>query len=237
MVCFPLQTFIRLNTILNVFDIAADDQSDGEDYDDDYRTFSHTNALSSPASTPPQQELPDSPDLAEKINGPSASVVTAVEPLRLLGSPREPERALSHRTSGSADDVEAALVPVSPPSPSNNSSQNTNSSQDDPRYLRLLSQAAPAQQTRQQFLPSNANRFRRGMFQINTPAESPLRFGFGLNTSQSQSQPVASQTLRSADSSQVGAHDSQSQTNENGASWLNTQAFRPPESQDLYESD
>lgn len=232
--CFPLQTFIRVNTILNVFDIAADDQSDGEDYDDDYRTFSHTNALSSPASTPPQQELPDSPDLAEKINGPSASVITTVEPLRLLRSPCEPERSLSHRTSGSADDVEASLMPVSPPQPSNNSSQNTNSSQDDPQYLRLLSQAAPVQQARSQFLPSNANRFRRGTFQINTPAESPLRFGFGLNAPQSQSQPIPSQTLRSSDSSQVGA---QSQTNENGASWLNTQAFRSPESQDLYESD
>lgn len=218
----------------NVFDtFVAGDQSDGEDYDDDYRTFSHTNALSSPASTPPQQELPDSPDLAEKINGPSASVLTPVEPLRLLGSPPELERALSHRTSGSADDVEASLMPASPQP----SSQNTNSTQEEPQYLRLPSQTTPAQ-TRFPFPPANVNRFRRGTFQLNSPGESPLRFEFGLETPQSQSQPIASQTLRSPDSTQAGALGSQSQTNgSGGTSWLNTQAFRLPESQDLYESD
>ena len=73
------------------------------------------------------------------------------------------------------------------------------------------------------------------MFQIRPPAETPLRFGFGIGTPQSQ--PTASQTLRSLDGSQFSAPSSQSQTNRNGMSWLNTQAFRPPETQDSYESD
>jgi len=56
-----------------------------------------------------------------------------------------------------------------------------------------------------------------------------------MNTPESQSQPAASQTLPG--SSQVSAPGSQSQTNGNGVSWLNTQAFRPPETQGSYESD
>lgn len=213
----------------------ADEQSDGED--DDYRTFSRINASSSPASTPPQPELPGSPDLSEKINGPSASMITTVEPVRLLRSPEEFERTLSHRTSGSADDIEAELLPASP-SPSTNASQNpgpnTNSNQEESRYL--SSQTAPVQ-TQSQFPSANISRFRRGTFQIRSPAETPLRFTFGIGTPQSQDQPATSQTLRSSGSSRVSGSGSQSQTNRGDMSWLNTQAFRPPETQDSYESD
>ena len=43
------------NTILNVSDTCADDQSDG----DDYRASSQSNTLSSPASAPPPRSLED----------------------------------------------------------------------------------------------------------------------------------------------------------------------------------
>ena len=164
-------------------------------------------------------------------------MVATVEPLRLLRSPDESERALSHRTSGSADDVEAELIPASP-TPSANASQNTNSnagsSRESPQYLHLLSHVSPAH-TQSQSPSVNINRFRRGIFQIHSPAPTSLRFEFGVGTPQSQGRPTASHTLRSPDSSQVGAPESQ--TNRNGMSWLNTQAFRPPETQDSYESD
>lgn len=215
---------------------SADNQSDGEDDDDD-RAFSQINALSSPASTPPQVELPDSPDLSEKINGPSAAATTTFEPLRLSRSPRELERVLSNRTSGSADDVEAELIPASP-TPSINASQSANSNQEDSQSPHPFSHGLPIQ-TRPQFPRPNVNRFRRGTFQIRSSVstQAPLRFGFGMSTPQSQSQQIPSQTLRSPDGSQVNAPSSQSQTNGNGMSWLNTQAFRPPETQDPYESD
>ena len=80
------------------------------------------------------------------------------------------------------------------------------------------------------------NRFRRGTFQIRS-AQTSLRYGFGMGPSQSPGQQAASQTLGSPDISQVTAPSSQSQTNGNGLSWLNTQAFRPAETQDSYESD
>ena len=216
---------------------SADDRSDGEEDDD--RAFSQINALSSPASTPPQVGLPDSPDLAEKINGPSTSMVATVEPLRLLRSPprspREPERVLSNRTSGSADDVEAELIPTSP-TPSINASQNANSNREDSQSPHPLSHGSPMQ-TQSQFPMPHVNRFRRGMFQIRASAQPSLPPGFGISMSQSQGRLPASQTLRSLGSSQVGAPSSQSQTNGNGLSWLNTQAFRLPETQDTYESD
>jgi len=165
-------------------------------------------------------------------------MITAVDPLRLLRSPDELEPSLSHRTSGSADDVEAELVPKSP-SPSTNASQNpgskSNPNQEESRYPNPPSQATPVQ-TQSQFPLANVNRFRRGTFQISSHAET-LRFGFGVGTPRSQGRPTSSQTLRSPDSSQVGASSSQSQTNGDGTSWLNTQAFRPPQSQDSYESD
>lgn len=236
--------FVNLRTIQYLTDILApfaDDRSDGEDDDDDYQGFSQINALSSPASTPPQAELPDSPDLSEKINGPSASMVTTVEPLRLLRSPDEVEveRTLSNRTSGSADDVEAGLMPTSP-SPSTGASQNLDSNaspnRENPPYPHLLSHGAPVQ-TQSPFSSYSASGFRRGTFQIGSPAETPLRFGFGMGTPQSQSQPVASQTLRSPGSSQISISGSQGQMDGNGMSWLNTQAFRAPETQDQYESD
>ncbi|KAF9645387.1 hypothetical protein BDM02DRAFT_580795 [Thelephora ganbajun] len=192
-----------------------DDRSD--DDDDDDHAFSQINALSSPASTPPQIGLPDSPDLSEKIND-------------------GPERALSHRTSTSADDVEAELIPISP-TPSINASQNAN--QENSQNLHLLPHVSPVQ-TQSQFPSVSVNRFRRGTFQIRSPAQTSLRFGFGMSTPQGQGRLSASQTLlQSPGSSQVDAPSSQSQTNENGTSWLNlnTQAFRPPETQDSYESD
>jgi len=166
-------------------------------------------------------------------------MITTVEPLRLLRSPEEFERTLSHRTSASADDIEAELLPASP-SPSTNASQNqnpgsnANANREESRYL--PSQTAPVQ-TQSQFPSANISRFRRGTFQIRSPAETPLRFTFGIGTPQSQDQPATSQTLRSSGSSQVSASGSQSQTNRNDMSWLNTQAFRPPETQDSYESD
>jgi len=216
---------------------SADDRSDGEEEDDD-RAFSQINALSSPASTPPQVGLPDSPDLAQKINGPSASMAATVEPFRLirspLPSPREPERVLSNRTSGSADDVEAELIPTSP-TPSINASPNANSNREDSQSPHPLSRGSPMQ-TQSQFPMPTVNRFRRGMFQIRTSAPPPLLSGFGVSMSQSQSRPPTSQTLWSLGSSQVSAPGSQSQTNGNGMS-LYTQAFRLPETQDSYESD
>lgn len=159
-------------------------------------------------------------------------MITAVDPLRLLRSPEELESSLSHRTSGSADDVEAELVPKSP-SPSTNASQNPN--QEESRYPNPPSQATSVH-AQSQFPLANVNRFRRGTFQIHSHAET-LRFGFGVGTPRSQGRPTSSQTLWSPDSSQVGASSSQSQTNGDGTSWLNTQAFRPPQSQDSYESD
>jgi len=250
MVC-SLQDFIRLETQQRYLAPPPDDQSFGEDEDeddeddddnaDDHQSFSQINASSSPASTPPQPEFPGSPDLSEKINGPSASMTTTANPLRLLRSPDELEPTLSHRTSGSADDVEAELVPKSP-SPSTNASQNPGSNPDqnqESRYPNLPPQATPVQ-TQSQFPSVGVNRFRRGTFQIRSHVET-LRFGFGVGTPQSQGRPTSSQTLRSPDrspdSSQVGASGSQSQANGDGTSWLNTQAFRPPESQDSYESD
>ena len=209
----------------------VDDRSDGEEEDDD-RAFSQINALSSPASTPPQVGLPESPDFAEKVNGPSVSMAATVEPLRLIRSPsrspREPERVLSHRTSGSADDVEAELLPTSP-SPSINASQNTNSNQEDTQSPHSLSHGLPMQ-TQSQFPMPNVNRFRRGTFQIPSLRQQHLPSGFGM--SQSQSPP-----LRPLGSSQASAPSSQSQTNGNGMSCMYTQAFRPPETQDSYESD
>ena len=206
----------------------ADDQSGGEDDDDD-RAFSQINALSSPASTPPQVGLPDSPDLSEKINGPSASMITTVEPLPLLHSPGEPERALSHRTSGSADDVEAELVPTSP-TPSLNASQNANPNSPSPHIL----SHTPAQ-TQSRFPVADINMFRRARFQMNRPpTQTSLRFGFGTSTPQSQGRPTASQALRSPVGSQVSPPSSQ---NGDGMSWMNTQAFRLPETQGSYESD
>lgn len=206
----------------------VDDQSDGEDDDEDDRAFSQVNALSSPASTPPQVELPDSPDLAEKINGPSVSAVAIVEPLRLL-SPEGPERSLSHRTSGSADDVEADLIPTSP-TPSMILSQNatSNPNQESSLYMQLLSSHPPSMPTQIQSPSASVNRFRRAMFQVNSPAWTPVHSQSGMNMSQTQDQALASQTLQSQDGSQA---------NDNGMSWLNTQAFRPPETQDSYDSD
>ena len=208
----------------------ADDQSDGEDGDDDDddRAFSQINALSSPASTPPQAEFPASPDLSEKINGPSTSTITTIEPLRLLRSPSELDHTLSHRTSCSTDDVEAELMPGSPTPSSVNTSQNANSNQGNSQYLDPFNPSPPQSQT--QFPSVNVNRFRRGIFQVlPLPQRSP-HSGFGLSAPQSQ-------TLRSPDNSQLSASASQSQTNGNSMSWLNTQAFRPPETQDSYDSD
>ena len=207
-----------------------DYQSDVED--DDERGFSQINALSSPASTPPQVELPDSPGLAEKINGPSASAIAAVEPLRRL-SPDALERSLSHRTSTSADDVEADLIPASP-TPSINASQNSNSNssqEDSSLHPHLLSSHPPPVLSQTQFPPSSANvsRFRRGMFQIHSSAQVPARpEPWMTRPSQSQGPLTASQALPSLESSQV---------NGNEMGWLNTQAFRPPETQESYESD
>ena len=214
----------------------TDNLSDVEEDDDD-RAFSEINALSSPASTPPQVGLPDSPDLSQKINGPSVSMAADVEPLRLLQSPGELEHVLSHRSSSSTDDVEADLVPTSPAPSSINASQNSNPNRKDSRSPHLLPRG-PSMQTQSPFLASGVNRFRRGTLQIRSPAQASVRFGSGLRTPQSQDRPIASQTLRSPDSEQVGATSSQSQGNGSGMSWLNTQAFRPPaETQELYESD
>ena len=58
---------------------------------------------------PPQIVLPGSPDLGEKIGGPSTSAITT----DLF------ERPLSPPTSASADDVEADLIGTSP-APSDN---------------------------------------------------------------------------------------------------------------------
>ena len=88
---------------------SIEEQPDVEDNDDD-RVFSQINALSSPASTPPQAELPKSPDLSEKINGPSTS---AVDPLPLL-APGGPERPSTYRTSASVGGVEADAMLTSP---------------------------------------------------------------------------------------------------------------------------
>lgn len=92
-------------------------------------------------------------------------------------------------------------------------------------------------QTQSQFPVPNVSRFRRGMFQIRSTAQPPLRSGFGMSLSQGQGQLTGSQTLRSLGSSQVGSPSSESQTNGSGMGWLNTQAFFPPETQDTYESD
>lgn len=224
-----LRGFILFNTQHIHSTSFADDRSNGEDDDDDYQAFSQINALSSPASTPPQAELPDSPDLSRKINGPSASMITSVEPLPLLRSPGEPEGTLSNRTSGSAEDVEAELIPTSP-TPSTGASQNLDSNANQ-EYPHFLSHGAPVQ-TQSQFSSYNVSRFRRATFQIGSPAAAPLRFEFGMPTPQNQSQPTTSETLRSPDSNQTSAPGSQS-----GMSWLNTQAFRLPETQDQYESD
>lgn len=218
----------------------ADEQSDGggeDDEDEDDRAFSQINALSSPASTPPQVGLPDSPDFSEKINGPSTSAATEVEPLRLLRSPGQLERVLSHQTSASADDVEAELIPTSP-TPSINATQSVNSNPEGSQSPHHLSHGSPAPSQPQLQRPV-VNRFRHGTFQVrySAPTQTPLRFGFGLGSLYSQSRLAASQTLRSPDDSQANASNSQSQTNGNGLSWLNTQAFRPPETQDSYESD
>ena len=203
-----------------------DDQSDREDDDDDDgdRAFSEINAMSSPASTPPQAELPNSPDLAEKINGPSASAFATAGPSHLI-SPVVPERTLSHRTSASVDDVEAGLVPTSP-SPSINAPRDPNSNQE---TSQVLPPPQPLPTSPQSLLPSiSAARFRRGIFQMESPSQRSLRFGRWTDGSQSQSQPPASQTLQSSNDSQM---------NGNGLSWLNTQAFHPPEVQGSYESD
>jgi len=84
-------------------------------------------------------------------------------------------------------------------------------------------------QTQSQFPMPNVNRFRRGTFQI--------RPRLGPSMSQSQGRLPTSQTLRSLGSSQASDPSSQSQTNGNGMSGLCTQAFRPPETQESYESD
>jgi hypothetical protein len=204
----------------------TDNRSDGEDDED--RDFSQINALSSPASTPPQVELPDSPDLAEKINGPSASAIVTVEPLRLLSS-EVPEGSLSHRTSASADDVEADLIPDSP-TPSLNASQNTNTNSSQESSLRpnVLSSHSPPVFARAQFPSSNFARFRRGVFQAHYTGRISVRPEPRIDASQNQNPLAASQTLRSPVSSQTNGHE---------MSWLNTQAFRPLETQDSYESD
>jgi hypothetical protein len=218
--------------VINV--LFVDDQSGSEGYDDDDedededRAFSEINALSSPANTPPQVGLPVSPDLAEKINGPSASTSAAFEPLRLR-SPSVLERSLSHRSSASANDVEADLVPTSP-TPSVNASQsaasNSNSNEGSSLYAQLLTTAPPP--LRAVSLTPPPKRFRRGVFQINPPAPTSARSESRMSASQSQSQLPQSQTLRSLDGSQE---------NGSGMSWLNTQAYRLPETQDSYESD
>ena len=122
------------------------------------------------------------------------------------------------------------------PTPSINASQNTNSNREDTQSPHPLSHGSPMQ-TQSQFPMPSANRFRRGMFQIRSSAQPPLRSGFGISMSQSQSRLPTSQTLRSLGSSQVSNPSSQSQTNGDGMSWMYTQAFRPPETQDTYESD
>ena len=174
-------------------------------------------------------ELPDSPDLAEKINGPSTSAAAAFEPFRLL-SPIVPERSLSHRSSGSAADVEADLVPTSPTPSILNVSQNasSNANQETSLYSQLLTSRPPPVRALTQSPPPN--RFRRGVFQINPLSQTSPRSESGMSVlrAQSQSQPPASQTLRAAGSSQM---------NGGGMSWLNTQAYRLPETQDSYESD
>ena len=148
-------------------------------------------------------------------------MIAPAEPLGLISADTL-ERALSHRTSASADDVEADLIPTSP-TPSINASQNsnTNSTQGPSLHPHLLSHPPPVfSQT--QFPSASVSRFRRGVFQM-FPRSQPW-----MNASQSQNPSSASQTLRSPNGSQA---------NGNGISWLNTQAFRPPETQDLYESD
>lgn len=203
-----------------------DNRSDGEDNDD--RAFSQINALSSPASTPPQAELPDSPDLAEKVNGPSASAVTTIEPLRLLSSDAL-QPSVSHRTSASADDVEADLMRTSPtPSINASLSTNSNSSQEASLHPHILSSRSSPVLSQTQFPSVDVGRFRRGVFQIRFPAQMSTRSQPWMSMPQSQGPLSASQTIRSPNGSQ---------TNGDGMSWMNTQAFRPPDPQDSYESD
>jgi len=201
----------ELNPDLQRAATVDDNQSDGEDDDD--RAFSQINALSSPASTPPQVGLPDSPDLAEKLNGPSASAIATIQPLRLLSSDAL-ERSLSHRTSASADDIEADLIQTSP-TPSVNASL----------HPHILSSPRPML-TQTQSPSPNVNRFRRGVFQIHFPAQMSVCSEAWMNPPQSPRPLAASQTLPSPNSSPTDE-----------MSWLNTQAFRPPETQNSYESD